>query len=93
MNKIVSFWKSGYQTDKFSFYLEMISFLFSVTGSMILALMAKHPDMTIVYPIFFIGSITGTIAFYRRKLAWPALLTFYFSCVNILGYLIAIGWW
>ena len=49
--------------------------------------------MLYVYPGFFIGSTTQAYAAYRRGAAWVMLLTMYFSCVNVFGYGVAIGWW
>ena len=69
----------------------MLSFVFTVGASLILAVTANNPDMTLVYPGFFIGSVLAIVAYKRRQLVWPFLLTIYFACVNILGYLVAIG--
>ena len=93
MNKIIDFWKSSYDSDKTAFYLELISFVFTVGASLMLALNADQPDMRIVYPGFFIGSLTAIIAYKRRKLVWPYLLTMYFAFVNVLGFGKAMGWW
>ena len=93
MNKIIDFWKSSYDSDKTAFYLELISFVFTVGASLMLALNADQPDMRIVYPGFFVGSLTAIIAYKRRKLVWPYLLTMYFAFVNVLGFGKAMGWW
>lgn len=93
MNKVVEFWVSSYQSDKTAFYLELISFIFTVGASLTLALNADAPDMRVVYPGFFIGSITAVLAYKRRKLVWPFLLTMYFGFVNVLGFGKAMGWW
>ena len=58
-----------------------------------LALNADQPDMRLVYPGFFVGSLTAIIAYKRRKLVWPYLLTMYFAFVNVLGFGKAMGWW
>ena len=93
MNKIIDFWKSSYDSDKTAFYLELISFVFTVGASLMLALNADQPDMRIVYTGFFVGSLTAIIAYKRRKLVWPYLLTMYFAFVNVLGFGKAMGWW
>lgn len=49
--------------------------------------------MAVVYPGFFIGSVTAVYAYYRRKLAWPMLLTGYFAVVNVFGFGVALSWW
>ena len=89
---VLDFWKVSYRSDKVAFYLELISFIFTVTASLMLAWNAAAPDMRLVYPGFFIGAIAAVIAYYRRKLAWPMLLTGYFVAVNILGYSRAMNW-
>jgi len=71
MNKIKKFWLQSYRSDKIAFYFELVSFIFTVGASMTLALTADQPDMRIVYPGFFIGSLTATYAHYRRELARP----------------------
>jgi len=90
MNKVKEFWINSYRSDKTAFYYEMLSFVFTVGASLILAVTANNPDMTLVYPGFFIGSVLAIVAYKRRQLVWPFLLTIYFACVNILGYLVAI---
>lgn len=92
MNLIFKFWKKSYLSDKTAFYLEMLSFVFTVIASMMLAITAKNPDMSLIYPGFFIGSLAGMIAYYRRGLGWPMLLTGYFIVINIVGFARAVGW-
>ena len=93
MKIILEFWASSYRSDKIAFYFELISFVFTVGASLTLALNADSPDMRIVYPFFFIGSWTAVYAYYRRKLAWPMLLTTYFGFVNVFGFGVAMTWW
>jgi hypothetical protein len=93
MEKIKNFWIDSYKSDKIAFICELISFVFTVTASMTLAIMAKNPNMALVYPGFFIGSLTAIYAYYRRGIAWPMLLTTYFACVNVFGFGVAIGLW
>lgn len=93
MNQVKAFWVNSYLSDKTAFYFELISFIFTVGASLTLAFNAKDPNMLIVYPGFFVGSITQCYAAYRRGAAWVMLLTFYFSLVNIFGYGIASSWW
>ena len=93
MSKIKEFWVNSYQSDKTAFYFELVSFVFTVTASLTLAVNAKDPNMMIVYPGFFIGSITQAYAAFRRGAAWVMLLTVYFSCVNVFGFGVAAGWW
>ena len=93
MQKIKQFWINSYASDKTAFYFELVSFIFTVGASLTLAVNAYDPDMSIVYPFFFIGSTTQCYAAYRRGAAWVMMLTFYFSLVNIFGYGIAVGAW
>jgi len=60
---------------------------------MTLAFNARDPNMMVVYPGFFIGSITQVYASWRRGAAWIMLLTSYFACVNVFGFGVAAGWW
>jgi len=93
IDKIKNFWLHSYQTDRVAFIFELLSFVFTVAASASLALTADAPDMRIVYPFFFIGSVTGVLGYYRRKLAWPMALTGWFVFVNILGFGVAMQWW
>ena len=93
MNSVKDFWINSYKTDNTAFYFELISFIFTVGASLTLAFNAKDPNMLIVYPGFFVGSITQAYASYRRGAAWVFLLTCYFACVNVFGYGVAAAWW
>lgn len=91
--KIIAFWIQSYKIDRTAFYYELVSFITTVAASLTLALTADNPDMRIVYPGFFIGSIAGMYAYYRRGIPWPMLLTAYFACVNVFGFGVAMKWW
>jgi len=93
LKKIKQFWINSYTSDKTAFYFELVSFIFTVGASLTLAVNAYDPDMSIVYPFFFIGSTTQCYAAYRRGAAWVLMLTFYFSLINVFGYGIAVGAW
>ena len=92
IGKIKSFWVNSYRSDRVAFYIEMFSAFCTISGSMTLALHARNPNMIMVYPLFFLGSSSQVVASYRRGAAWVMLLTSYFSCSNILGFSIAMGW-
>lgn len=92
MQKIIDFFKHSYHSDKVAFGFEIFSTVVTIAASLTLALHADSPDMRIVYPGFFIGSCTAVYAYYRRKLAWPLILTGYFACVNVFGFSRAMGW-
>jgi len=93
ITKIVNFWRHSWETDRKAFVAELISFILTVGASLTLAVTADQPDMRLVYPGFFLGSIAGLYGYYRRKLAWPMMLTFYFLFVNIFGFGVAMLWW
>jgi hypothetical protein len=93
LQKIIDFWSNSYRSDRTAFAFELISFIFTVGASMTLAFNADDPNMLVVYPGFFVGSITQVYASWRRGAAWIMLLTSYFACVNVFGFGVAAGWW
>ena len=93
MQSVKQFWINSYTSDKTAFTFELISFIFTVGASLFLAINADNPNMLIVYPGFFIGSITQLYASWRRGAAWIMLLTFYFAIINVFGYGVATKWW
>jgi hypothetical protein len=93
MQNIKKFWLSSYHSDHTAFYFELVSFIFTVSASLTLAITAKNPNMLFVYPGFFVGSVTQCYASYRRGAAWVMMLTGYFAVVNVFGFGVAAGWW
>jgi hypothetical protein len=93
VQKVKQFWINSYTSDKTAFCFELVSFIFTVGASMLLAVNADNPNMLLVYPGFFVGSITQLYASWRRGAAWIMLLTAYFACVNVFGYGVAAQWW
>ena len=93
VSQIKKFWRHSYESDRVAFFCELVSFIFTVGASLTLALNAAAPDMRVVYPFFFIGSVTAVYGYYRRQLAWPLMLTAYFAVVNVFGFGVALGWW
>jgi len=91
--RIKDFFLKSYHSDKVAFGCEMFSFVVTVAASLTLAITANKPNMMIVYPGFFIGSSAAVIAYYRRGLAWPLVLTTYFALNNIFGFGRAALWW
>lgn len=87
MDNLKEFWLRSYRSDRLAFYLELVSFLTTLFSSLLLATTATNPDMRMVYPGFFIGSVCAAVAYFRRELAFPFMLTLYFSAVNIFGFL------
>jgi len=93
VQSVKQFWIKSYTSDRIAFLFELISFVFTVGASLTLAVNADNPNMLIVYPGFFIGSLTQLYASWRRGAAWIMLLTFYFACINVFGYGVAAQWW
>ena len=93
MQKVKDFWINSYKSDKIAFGFELVSFVFTVMASLTLAVNAQDPNMLIIYPFFFIGSVTQCYAAVRRGAAWVMLLTGYFAVVNVYGYGVAALWW
>ena len=91
--KVREFWVKSYTSDKVAFWFELVSFIFTVHASMMLALTADNPDMMLIYPGFLVGSITQAYASYRRGAAWVMMITLYFVVVNIIGIGVALGKW
>jgi len=86
-------WIDSYHRDPVAFFCEQVSFVFTVAASLYLAITADAPNMAIVYPGFFVGSVSAIYAYWRRKIPTPMILTTYFATVNIFGFGRAIGWW
>ena len=92
MENIKEFWINSYTSDKTAFGFELISFVFTVAASLTLALTALDPNMKLIYPFFLVGSSTQCYASMRRGAAWVMLLTGWFVCVNVFGFLVAMAW-
>ena len=93
IGRIRDFWIESFKSDKIAFGFELVSFVFTVAASLTLALNARDTNMLIIYPFFFIGSVTQCYAAVRRGAAWVMLLTGYFAVVNVYGYGVAALWW
>jgi hypothetical protein len=93
MSKFYQMWLSSYHKDPIAFLFEQISLIFTVTSSLYLAMHADAPNMLIVYPGFFVGSLSAMIAYWRREIPTPMMVTSYFAVVNIFGFGRAAGWW
>lgn len=86
-------WIDSYHRDPTAFLFEQISLVFTVGASLTLAFTADAPNMRIVYPGFFVGSVSAIYAYWRRQIPTPMILTSYFATVNIFGFGRACGWW
>ena len=92
-DSIKKFWLRSYESDRIAFYFELVSFIFTVGASLTLAITASNPDMTIVYPGFFVGATTQCYAAYRRNAAFVMMITGYFTVINVYGFGVASYWW
>jgi hypothetical protein len=61
------FWVNSYKSDPTAFYFEVVSVAFTVCGSCILTFTSPHPIMTIVFPLYWVGSSTMLYAGIRRR--------------------------
>ena len=72
---IKEFWISSYKSDKTAFWFELVSVAFTICGSCILTFTSPNPIMSIVFPIYWIGSSTMLVAGIRRRQIWLSTLT------------------
>ena len=79
------FWVNSYKTDNFAFYLELFSVIVTVMGSAVLTFTSPHPIMSVVFPLYWLGSSTMCWAGIRRRLVWIACLTGWFTIMNTIG--------
>ena len=79
------FWVSSYKTDATAFYLELFSVIVTVMGSAVLTFTSPHPIMSVVFPLYWLGSSTMCWAGFRRRLVWIACLTGWFTIMNTIG--------
>ena len=84
-NLIRDFWTTSYRTDQTAFWFELISVIFTITGSCILTFTSPHPKMDMVFPLYLIGSLTLAIGSYRRRIIWTTVLASWFTVMNIIG--------
>jgi hypothetical protein len=89
-DKIKNFFLASYQSDRIAFYFEMASLISTVIGSTMLSFTADEPQMEYIYPLFFIGTSTALVSYYRRKIVIPMLLMIYFTFANVHGFFVAM---
>ena len=85
MNKIIQFWRESYTSNPTAFWIEMFSAICVMTGSAILTYTVLAPRPDIFVPFYFLGSVTSLVAAVMRKAAWIAVLTTWFSTMNIIA--------
>jgi hypothetical protein len=89
MERVKTYLKRSYHDDPSSFYAELIGTLITVTAAIIMALTAKNPDMTIIYPLWTAGAIISMYTYYRKRLVWTLMLMQFYVATNIIGYTVA----
>ena len=82
---IKEFWISSYRSDKTAFWFELVSVIFTICGSCILTFTSPNPIMSIVFPLYWIGSSTMLYAGIRRRQIWLSTLTAWFTTMNTIG--------
>lgn len=82
---IKEFWINSYKSDKTAFWFELVSVAFTICGSCILTFTSPNPIMSIVFPIYWIGSSTMLVAGIRRRQIWLSTLTAWFTAMNTIG--------
>lgn len=87
------FWLRSYHSDRTAFWYETVSALCIFTATTTLALTADQPNMTLIYPINFVGAIFSTLSFLRRGAGWPLVMTVYFMHLHIFGFGRSLAWW
>lgn len=92
-NKIKEFWVRSYTSDRKAFYLEMVASILVIISTTSIAVTADNPPMHLIYPITFTSALVSIWAYIRRGVAWPLLITIYFSFVHIFGFGRAMLWW
>lgn len=91
--RLYQMWIDSYHRDPIAFGFEQTSLIFTVAASLLLAITAGNPNMLLIYPGFFIGSVTAIYAYWRRQIPTPMMLTTYFASINVFGFGRAAGWW
>ena len=82
---IKEFWISSYKSDKTALWFELVSVAFTICGSCILTFTSPNPIMSVVFPLYWIGSSTMLYAGIRRRQIWLSTLTAWFTTMNTIG--------
>ena len=85
LTKVSNFWREGYLSDPFAFYMEMVSAISVIIGSSILTYTVLAPRPDIFVPFYFVGSSTGLYAAILRKTPWVTVLTGWFTIMNTIA--------
>lgn len=81
MKKILAFFKKSYQTDKLSFFAEVVETAVLVAASATLSFTIMDPATHIFIPLYLIGSMLAVFSTYRRGSS-AIVLTIWFTLMN-----------
>lgn len=84
---IKTFFQESYSSDSRAFYAELLGTITAVIASGWLSFTADNPPLIWIYPFYLASSLFTAYAGIRRKAAWLALLSVYFTFINIYGIL------
>jgi hypothetical protein len=87
ISNIKNFMVNSYRTDVLAFWCEMIGSFAAIIASAMLAIYAQDPPMLLIYPFYLTSSLLHVVASVRRNAAWIAILSVYFTFINIYGIL------
>ena len=87
INSLQKFFWDSHRSDPVAFYFEMLGSVAAVLASGWLSITADDPPLLWIYPAYLVSSICHTVAGVRRNAAWIALLSVYFTLINIYGIL------
>jgi len=82
---IKEFWVESYKSDTIAFWFELVSVILTIAGSCVLTFTSPTPIMSIVFPIYWLGSSTLLVAAIRRRQIWLCTLTSWFTIMNTIG--------
>lgn len=91
--KVKDFWIRSYTSDRQAFYYETIASVCVFISMTWIATTAYHPPMHLIYPVSFTGAVFSILAFIRRQVGWPLVMTCYFACLHVFGWGRAMGWY
>lgn len=87
ISNIKKFLRESYYSDPLAFYFEMIGSLAAIVASGWLSITADNPPLIWIYPFYLTSSIFHVVSSVRRSAAWIAILSIYFTGINIYGIL------
>ena len=85
INNLSTFFKESYTSDPLAFYCELIGSVAAIIASALLAILALNPPLLVIYPFYLASSLFHIVAAVRRNAAWIAILSVYFTFINLYG--------